>query len=367
MKKLLFALSVYFSVMSITFASTGSIRRLHIPRVGDRMTLEKINYSMQCDTSDVCIWDLSRCETVQRLNLCIDSFGDRPGQYVAVLDRKRNYFKIVKDTIFCTGFEKPGEYEIYNNPIIYVVLEDVSTGKRTGCFSGTGELYERTNTCSYGVWDCKVAASGTLITPSADTLYNVVRVDTHRYMRREYLPRDSVMSPLSSDAIYDSIATPSSLFDVIHESRWYAPGYRYPVISCMNIHGNSISYYAPLSEVALLPDPINEEVRELALTQNNNLRTESASRPDKIPIINYTFSQDRNSRNVSVNYSVSTDCFVEFILADVSGIVYKSFVRQASPGENSVITIEYGDIPKRNAYGVRITAGQEVHCEKFGY
>ncbi|MDE6099830.1 MAG: hypothetical protein K2G01_02190, partial [Paramuribaculum sp.] len=323
MKKLLFALSVFFSIMAITFASAGSIRRSHIPRIGDRMVLEKINYSMQCDTGDVCIWDLSMCETVQRLFLSIDSFGDRQGQYVAVLDRKRNYFNIVDDTIFCTGFEKPGEYEIYTSPIIYAVLEDDSTGSRAGIFSGSGELYERTNTCSYGIWICEVVASGTLITPDADTLHNVVRANTHRYVRREYVSRDSVILPPSPDAIYDSIATSYGAFDVIHESRWYAPGYRYPVISCMNIHGNSISYYAPLSEVALLPDPINEEVRELALTQNNNLRTESASRPDKIPIINYTFSQDRNSRNVSVNYSVSTDCFVEFILADVSGIMYK--------------------------------------------
>lgn len=81
-------------------------------------------------------------------------------------------------------------------------------------------------------------ASGDLILPEGDTLHKVLRSNTHKQIHQSIILKDNVSALLKVDTLpytlnCDSIEyllTNDSIHQEIETWRWYAYGYRYPVV-----------------------------------------------------------------------------------------------------------------------------------------
>jgi hypothetical protein len=100
-----------------------------------------------------------------------------------------------------------------------------------GYFHGRGTYCNRIALRNYGHYHTKVVKQGSMILPEGDTLRNVLLVHTERIEGEQYHPdiyHDS-LCVYTIDSVMTRLQTDSTLA-TIHIDRWYAPGYRYPIL-----------------------------------------------------------------------------------------------------------------------------------------
>lgn len=107
----------------------------------------------------------------------------------------------------------------------------------SGCFSGTGPYCERLFLHRFGTYLTKADAVGSLTLPGGNTLRNVLRLHTERHISSRVAPISSVNSStdaFTEDSIVSFIAEHGApLREDIY--RWYAEGYRYPVLEARTL------------------------------------------------------------------------------------------------------------------------------------
>lgn len=318
------------------------------------------------------MWDFSSAELDSRKYVArIDSFADRPGKWVCVFNGTRYYFTFpdsCRGSVMLSGFEKPGELSNLGRPMMPFFYDLAVGSESNGTFNASGLLYEKNSTFSVGMWKAKCSAIGTLITPEADTLQSVKRVDSRYTYTKRILPRDSVMAFPSPNEILDSLAVWKDGTVTVCESRWYAEGYRYPVVFATShpLYGDSF-FYAPVISMVDLFDPENAEIRQQNIERASTPSKSNQKSDFSEELLSYDFSQDKETKTLTVDYVTNADIEITFILADVSGIVYESFIRKTKGSEPSQITIPYGILPHSGAYILYISAANERRQEKFNY
>lgn len=140
-----------------------------------------------------------------------------------------------------------------------------------GYFHGTGVYCDRRRIRSFGSWKLKADAKGSVIMPSGDTL-RAMRVHLRKRISNLYYPLDSVHSTLAAfnvDSILLHQGTDTAVV-VSDEYRWYARGYRYPILEYMSAHMESkpeertrVAYLCPTENQEGLPlDDENARTRE---------------------------------------------------------------------------------------------------------
>lgn len=364
---LFFTVSVLLTAFSLMSTGSPLNSSLHSPRLNDSIIMYEFNarYS-NADSGSYCLWDFSSVETSKRrLTARIDSFADRPGKWVCVFNGIRYYFlpNLNEATFSYMGYEQQGELSDVKKPFVTLYSEPSYGTVTSGTLLSTGLLYENFSTAAFGKWQSGCKASGTLITPDADTLTNVYRVDSKFVIIKRIFPKDSIIQLSETNCLYDTLECSEQSAMTIHESRWYAPGYRYPIIFASDhpLYG-AHHYFSSLNEMCELYDPDNEEKRQLhdhVEAHSNNSEIISSE------IITYTFHQHRATKTITVDFATSEDAEVMFIISDISGIVYKSLKRRAQAGDNCKVTINYQDLPHAGAYALYISVGAERRQEKF--
>lgn len=371
--QILFFLALLITITAAA-SSAGMNTRLHSPRLGDRFSAFAIDYIARPDSVEEAIWDLSECEIVPgKITGFIDSFPECPDSWAAVFNGKRHYFAVSDSGISVTGREFPGERTMYATCPTVLPSTMVRENKACGIIRGNGTLYERLNTCVYGSWSTGISGEGTLITPDADTVRNVVRINTVYRLLRVLSPRDSVLTPPDGNRIAECLARYSELQTTITDSRWYVPGYRYPVLmSCITSEPSGLdlweTYYSPLSVLSELFDLDNKELRDSLSLSHGDLAQEANKDNqgrDGIPECNV--KNDPGSRTLTVSCTPGNDGDVEFIMADVAGIVYDSFRREGNAGQMMEISIPYSFLPHAGAYVLYINIDGTRFEEKFYY
>lgn len=89
----------------------------------------------------------------------------------------------------------------------------------------------------YGTYKTKADALGKLVLPQGDTLRNVIRLHTERHVGTIIVPIDTMQYRIPAFTV-DSIVrhlAPDTAKVREDEYRWYAEGYRYPILEAKTL------------------------------------------------------------------------------------------------------------------------------------
>lgn len=110
-------------------------------------------------------------------------------------------------------------------------------------------------------------------------------------------------------------------------------------------------------------DDINYKIRQKDLNTEENDKQELVT--PKQNIINYHIQQDKETKKISILYSLSECATVTGIITDSKGVVYKKQSQSNNPGSNYVMDIDYNGLSYTNTFVVCIKANNQKFTEKF--
>lgn len=247
-------------------------------RDGDRIVKQEIEYMSPGRVGSNVLWDMSEAAVVNEAYRV--SYWDVPdceGVTAGTEHLTSYYYRQQGDTLLLAGYENNLTRVGYTSgePLLrYPFTLGDSIG---GAFHGYAVDGETAYMRVFGHSASKADAEGTLILPGGDTLRHVLRLHTVRTVSEETcadvttetalrLLTDSIL-PMTAAGVVARLTDGRPLMEE-HSYRWYAPGYRYPVLETVAIgmRGGeplytTAYYYAPLEQEELVADTDNELLR----------------------------------------------------------------------------------------------------------
>ncbi|MBQ7472500.1 MAG: hypothetical protein IJS97_08780, partial [Prevotella sp.] len=223
-----------------------------------------------------------------------------------------------------------------------------------------------------GSYTTKADATGMFILPDGDTLRHVLRLTTERIVSTVMQPLDSVKSNHGDSIIIDSpdsiaarlICNGQRLRYVIR--RWYAAGYRYPILEDVSVCRAedptrtpiyTDAYYCPTDAQEDLPiDDVNLRIREAIARGEYNggyvmsgrgAGNEAGAYDDgQNPKIHYQVKQNDADKTITVTYDLTGTHTVSFKISNTSGIVYRSMSQTNNAGGGYTATLSYSGLSR---------------------
>ena len=279
----------------------------------------------------------------------------------------RTYFQQTDKGISIIGSENVQTLISYGMPETWLQFPMQQGDSVCGYFNGTGKYCDRLFMRRFGTYLTKADAKGKIVLPDGDTLRHVLRLHTERYISIIITPIDTMKREIpvfTSDSIIRHMATDTM---IVREDiyRWYADGYRYPVLEATIVShsdqklSEEIFYYAPETQELLVLDEENMKTRELLVaTDTENGNNASGGERD----FTYHIRQDKGSETIMISYSSEKPEKVTALLANSQGYIF----RQASQTDGSALCLSYSGLC-RGQYILRITAGTHQFAEKFNF
>ena len=172
----------------------------------------------------------------------------------------------------------------------------------------------------------------------------------------------------------DSIAyTPDSIrmqmaqapLAVTDTYRWYAEGYRYPIIEVMTTDGGDdgedeyMAYYTAPDEQLTLDDEENRTVREqLAILDSQGEggdTTEQATHPSAIS----RYDMSVNGQTVTIDYDLTEGATVKGLVCNVMGMVFRQQSQHHEAGEHYQMQLDCTGL-RRGEYVLYLNVNGQV-------
>ena len=201
---------------------------------------------------------------------------------------------------------------------------------------------------------CKVKAvgQGQIILPDDESLSNTLLV------KRSVIGN---ILPIKNDS--ELVLDVGRLHLKVEDYEWYSQGCRYPVFKVLQASlkngGREIMHreyacVANMDSFDMLGDVENEKLR--AQQQGENVKDKKSS-----ALINYQVAM--SGRQLNIDYSLSVESQLRFILCNTSGMLLKSVNLHQSVGNGYRQVIELGDLP-RGEYVLYINVNDLKFSEK---
>lgn len=312
MKKFFFFILFILQVVSLSSHPLDSLRNSF--RANDFLTRYQLPCVLSFDSGVGALWNLSGLETSGSGRLKVYANTDTLNK-ISVSNGETSFcFRQNNDTLFYSGFENNLAMISYQADIPVMTYSMQYGDSVVFFYTGNGCYSDDWLLESVGHGMSKFDAVGTLITPDADTLVNVVRVHLVRNSRYSIVAKGEVN------------ADPSSIIVCEDDYLWYAPGYRYPVLHA-NIYteeGNSESslWYTPLYEQESLA--VDDENLAIRQTGSDGSAIDETGEGGAESPLHYTLRNNPGEKRVTVFYDQGVAGTVTFILSDVRGTVYSS-------------------------------------------
>ena len=260
---------------------------LNLPRAGDGIFKQQVEYKDPGRSGENVLWDFSRLNVENdEYELQYSSLPD--SVIVGTEHHTRYYYSLSGDSLLCHGYENGNTIMTYSRPELQMKFP-VYYKDSTFCFyNGNGKYCDQLNISAMGTFTTKSDAYGMMILPGGDTLKNVIRMHTRKRIAEETKPLrqpvplwmqeediENLERVPSTDSINYRLANDTVLLEV-ETYRWYAAGYRYPVFetvkSITKKRGkereiyNTAFFYPPQAHYYLEDDEENQKIIE---TQNH--------------------------------------------------------------------------------------------------
>lgn len=257
------------------------------------------------------------------------------------------YFQRNDSLLLCRK-ESPLYEMDYHEPVVCMTYPFNYGCSISNRFSGTGSYEGKLSLSEQGMANVVADAYGRIILAEGDTINNVTRV-------RTTLTADVTVSDKTGENTICRVKKDTETF------RWYARGYRYPVIENFSekvFHEGRLiaqSQHAgriPIDELKSLVDEENEDIR-----RQDSLAYVQAHPLESLGVTNRGYEAE-------VGYTLLTDAHVSMTLANSSGMVFWRFDEDEYAGESYSHRIPLSGL-LRGQYVVYINANGEVENAKI--
>ena len=337
--------SVLFALSSqATFAQEAIQKVTNMPRSSDILVKQQVVYMNPGNSGKDILWDFSGLRFIDHFySVCYNSLPNNPKTIVGTEHQTRYYYVLSNDSLLVTGYENPTTIMRYDQPQLFLRFP-MSYGDSINCFfNGKGRYCEKLDIISYGSSFTVADATGRMILPNGDTLQHVVRVHSKEILSEKSKSLSSFIS--SHDSVdfvsnsfikfpYVSIADSDILS--IDSYKWYATGYRYPILETIltsNLHENSITpcfsaafYYPPEFHYYLTNDEPNSKILDKLKREKLFLQTQGK---DSINIgleesfFRYSCYPNPVLNLLTLNFFLKCDAIFSYSLYDMQGKLYQ--------------------------------------------
>ena len=295
---------------------------------------------------------------------------------MAVERGDRTYYSQDRNTVDIIGSENFMELMSYDILETWLRFPMQVGDSVCGYFNGSGPYCERFFMRRYGTYKTKADVAGTLVLPKGDSLRNVIRLHTERYVGTITVPIDTMLCKIPAftvDSIVRHLAPDTAKVreDVY---RWYAEGYRYPILEaksltfCDSLLTEEMYYCPPDMQRTLANDEENEQIRTRLAEEERARWLASSPDEDSNPKsrgkngFTYNLPQDDNSDLVTINYSTDHATKMTALVTNALGYVYRRADQSCAVG-NGQATIDCSGL-RRGQYILYINVDGEQYAEK---
>ena len=250
----------------------------------------------------------------------------------------RTYYSQERGSVSIIGSENYMEQISYDMPETWLQFPMQVGDSICGYFYGSGPYCERFFIRRFGTYKTQADAAGKLVLPHGDTLRNVIRLHTERYVGTIAEPFDTMLYKIPAftvDSIVKHLAPDTAK---VREDiyRWYAEGYRYPILEAQTLTYldtllTEEMYYCPPEIQEQLPlDEENKQIRariveeELARWQPS-LSPDHGQNPQRRGKDGFTYeiSQPDGNDVVTIHYDTDHDVRVTALISNGLGYIYR--------------------------------------------
>ena len=207
--------------------------RLNLPRVGDEIIKQQVEYKDPGRSGENVLWDFGKLQS-RNDEYELSYILGKDSLLTGIEHRTRYYYALSGDSLLLWGYENYTTLMENEQPELLLRFP-VNYGDSTFCYyNGNGKYCDRLKISALGTIESKADACGMMILPSGDTLKNVLRVRTVKRIAEKtealvFNPStDTLRTAVLSDSIEYRLANDTLLLGV-ETCRWYAKGYRYPI------------------------------------------------------------------------------------------------------------------------------------------
>ena len=341
-----------------TIANAQNIKGSHQVRANDEVKKHQVEYAAVDSTGQDLVWDLSEVE-LPKWTLTADYTEEdsRKGVVIGTERGTRDYYRSEPAALLLTGFENNLLKVEYDQPELLLRMPLVYGDHYEGQFHGTSVYCEKVFSRTFGTYRVAVDGTGSMLLPSGDTLRHVSRVHSTKLTSARFFPE--VQRERMLKTYVDSIKFPadSIRFGVVNDSqvietntyRWYAAGYRYPVLEVIatGYKGEkpwtTEAFYCSPEVQQQIDDSENEQARRLLAnkdaTGGTDDRTSADDGQNSLDNILHHLTVTVSGSVVTIGYTLLQDATVTALVSDVSGIVYRQQSQTGQTGESYEMSI----------------------------
>jgi hypothetical protein len=251
---------------------------LNMYRPYDIIVKQQVSYKDPGRTGPNVLWDFSAL-SVENDAYELSYTTDNDTIITGTEHLTRYHYTLQNDSLLLWGFDSPTT-QVKNIQPELLLKFPVNYGETSqSCYYTHGKYGNRLEVDLMGTIETTADAFGMMILPDKDTLRNVLRTRTLKYIAEETVPiskryYDKTETPLQihPDSIAKRLNTDSLLF-ITETFRWYEKGYRYPIFETIRSweqHNESEAYhflntaffYPPQEHYYLDEDEANRELLE---------------------------------------------------------------------------------------------------------
>ena len=317
------------------------------------------------------IWDLEGTKVIDDHH-SVSYFDFEPEIITCIENDGRIYYEQNESGISIAGYENPLSKVDFTLKEKWLPFP-FSVGNHTsGYFCGKGKYCDKLFIREFGTYNTQADSVGTLILPNGDSIPNVLCVHSIRFKSFISAPIDTlnkVIPEFTEDSIQVYLSKNSYMVKD-EEYRLYAAGTRYPIVykkvekdySSGEILSECLYYYAPEEQASTLPLDEANDIARKQQTQDSYLNqnpdnSEGAVNP-------YVVSYDSKSKQINFMYQTDTKVNVNLIIADFSGIAYKTKMFTAIANQDTPVCMDCSQLTA-NEYVLYIMVNDKKYTEKI--
>lgn len=353
------------------------------PRGGDRLLKRTVATCEPGEAGSGQVWDFSNLK-LPDASYELKYTGQGSDSLIGTEHRTMYYYRFSGDSLFCLGYENPTTFIAYQKPELLLTFPILQDRTISDYFDGKGLYCQQLNIRQCGKSTVTANASGDLILPGGDTLHRVLRTYTHKQIYQRMgsktnapisLQTDTILFTLNRDSIEYLLGNDSIRQDM-EIWRWYAHGYRYPVLetikSTIYQHGNPYEHFS--TSFVYLPE---EQYYDLPYDTDNQERRDIATdKQFEREWKNTAANGEKERNNISYNYELEAngDLYISYELKqpeEVSISLFNLQGQQLTTVQHTSLsaglyneTISMGNYPT-GEYLLRIITGKKVYAKKI--
>jgi hypothetical protein len=256
-----------------TFAQHSLQSNYNLPRAGDKIIKQQVEYKNPGRNGANVVWDFSNIDVINdEYTLEYAEDTNFANSNLRGTEHYTMYYYSVSDSsVYILGYENPVNLAKYTIPLLKDVYP-LNYGDSISHEYAMEGVYSRKEPFgNIGNTAIKADAYGMLITPDYDTLFNVLRVRTWQGVRG--------VNGVNEIDGNEGDSEDSEDIAVIETLRWFARGFRYPVFETLRMFNDSNTMF----ETAFFFPPPQDENFENPDTANANLLAEETWHATSLP------------------------------------------------------------------------------------